>query len=301
VSGAYRLLRAVVGGAGLAPLPLARAAGRGLGLLAHRLDRRHREIARANLAASFPERSPAWAAETARACYAHLGQVAAEIPSLLRLSTEQIGRRVRFARPERLEAVRRALDEGRGAFFLTGHIGNWEWLSLAIAREVGPNAIVARPLDWPPADRLVNSWRTATGHEILPKAGSARRILQALRRNMPVGVLLDQNVDWYDGVWVDFFGRPACTNKGLALLALHSRAPVFPIWCWRRADGCFEAHVGEELPLLQSGDKTADVWENTQIYTKALEEIVRQRPEQWFWLHQRWKTKPFQRWPREGG
>jgi KDO2-lipid IV(A) lauroyltransferase len=268
--------------------------------LAHRLDRRHREIARANLAACFPEKGPAWAARTARECYAHLGQVAAEIPSLVRLPPGRIRERVRFAEPERLEEVREVLRRGGGLFFLTGHLGNWEWLSLAIGSEVGPNAIVARPLDWPPADRLVNSWRTSTGHEILPKASSARRILQALRRGRPVGVLLDQNVDWYDGVWVDFFGRPACTNKGLALLALHSRAPVYPIWCWRQADGGFEAHVGPRLELIETGDKTADVWENTQLYTKTLEEIIRQRPEQWFWLHQRWKTKPWQPWPRGG-
>ena len=133
-----------------------------------------------------------------------------------------------------------------------------------------------------------------------PKAGSARRSLSWLRREKkPVGVLLDQNVDWYKGVFAEFFGRPACTNKGLALLAMSTGAPVLPYYSFRAPDGSFDVYVDPEIPLVKTGDKIQDVWDNTQNYTKALERIIRRRPEQWFWLHQRWKTKPYHRWPRE--
>jgi KDO2-lipid IV(A) lauroyltransferase len=123
--------------------------------------------------------------------------------------------------------------------------------------------------------------------------------LRSLKQGNFIGILLDQNVDWYDGEWVDFFGRPACTNKGLALLAMKTKAPVIPVWSWRRDDGNFELHIGQEVPLIDTGDKAQDVWDNTQAYTKVLEDIIRKRPEQWFWLHQRWKTKPYHLWPRE--
>lgn len=96
-----------------------------------------------------------------------------------------------------------------------------------------------------------------------------------------------------------FFGRPACTNKGLALLARSTEAPVIAHYNWRADDGKFDVYFSPEIPLVKTGDKTMDIWQNTQNYTKVLEDIIRQKPEQWFWLHQRWKTKPFQPWPRE--
>lgn len=294
---ASMMLRGLAYTASLPPAGLCNAAGRGLGKLAHGLDSRHRIIMRENLAASFPDKDDKWVRDTARACYAHIGQVASEIPRLLRYSPEQLMARTRF---HGHDVYYRAMAKGKGLLLLTGHIGNWEWASVVSGIVAGPCCVVARPLDWKPADELVNRWRTKTGHIVAPKAGSARRILSWLRREKkPVGVLLDQNVDWYDGVWVDFFGRPACTNKGLALLAMSTGAPVLPFYSFRAPDGSFDVYVDPEIPLVKTGDKTQDVWDNTQNYTKALERIIRRRPEQWFWLHQRWKTKPYHRWPRE--
>lgn len=295
---ADHLLRIGMQAAGLPSLERARAVGRALGRLAWRLDRRHRDIVRRNLAASFPEKDPAWVEATARACYQHLGQVAAEIPHLWRYGPQEIRARTRWATPEVVAELRRDLARGRGVFILTGHIGNWEWLNVAFCLEMGPAIVVARPIDWPPADRLVNQWRTKTGATMVPKAGSMRRLLAHARAGGVTGILLDQNVDWYDGVWVDFFGRPACTNKGLALLARKTGAAVYPGWCWRADDGMLEIHLAPEVPTRRTRDKTQDVWENTQRYTRALEDIIRRRPEQWFWVHQRWKTRPWQPWPR---
>lgn len=295
----YRLLHAIMKGMGLPPLAMMRALGGGLGRMAYALDERHRRIIRDNLSASFPERDAAWVDATAKACYAHLGKVAMEIPRLLSWPREKIISHVRVMQPERLARMHELKAKGQGAFMLTGHIGNWEWLNMVWGWLAGRTDVVARPIDYAPADRLVTDWRSRAGQKVIPKAGSARTLLRSLRQGNFIGILLDQNVDWYDGEWVDFFGRPACSNKGLALLAMKTKAPVIPVWSWRRDDGGFEMHIGGEMAPIITGDKTQDVWDNTQAYTKALEDIIRQRPEQWFWLHQRWKTKPYHLWPRE--
>ncbi|MGD9124567.1 MAG: lysophospholipid acyltransferase family protein [Desulfarculaceae bacterium] len=293
---AYHILRGGLLLTSLQPMALARALGRGLGKLGFSLDQRHRLIVQNNLQAAYPNCNKAWLETTAKLCFAHLGQVAMEIPHIVRLSPEQIAARTRYHGLENWEA---ANARNKGVMFLTGHIGNWEWTSLAVGYKVGELCVVARPLDWPPADQMVNHWRTKTGHQIVPKANSARKLLRTLQNKGQAAVLLDQNVDWYDGVWVDFFGRPACTNKGLALLALHTGAPVVPGYALRADDGFFDVFIEPEIPLVKTGDKTKDVWQNTQNYTSALERIIRQKPEQWFWMHQRWKTKPYHLWPRE--
>lgn len=294
---AYHLLHAGAWLASLTPLGLARASGALLGRLGSRLDQRHWDIVTANLRQSFPDKDEDWVRQTALDCYAHLGQVLAELPRVIRLSPRAILEQTRHHGLDHLEAAR---ARGKGVLLLTGHIGNWEWASVASGVIVGGACLVARPLDWEPAERLVNQWRTKSGNDVVPKARSARQILRALKQNRLAAALLDQNVDWYDGEWVDFFGRLACTNKGLALLALATKAPVLPYYNFRAPDGLFDVYFGPEVPLIDSGDKLQDVWDNTQRYTKTLEEIIRQRPEQWFWMHQRWKTKPFHLWPRQG-
>jgi KDO2-lipid IV(A) lauroyltransferase len=293
---AYAALRAGLWLGGLPPLALSRALGRGLGQLTCRLDARHRGIVLDNLRASFPERDEAWVQATARACFTHLGQMALEIPRLVSASPKAILARTRHYGLEHLETTR---AKGRGVLLLTGHLGNWEWAAVASGLVVGGACLVARPLDWPPAERLVSYWRGKSGNSVVPKSRSARQLLSVLQRNGLVAALLDQNVDWYDGEWVELFGRPACTNKGLALLAMRTKAPVLTYHNFRATDGVFDICFGPEIPLVESGDKTQDVWDNTQNFTRALENIIRQRPEQWFWMHQRWKTKPFHLWPRE--
>jgi KDO2-lipid IV(A) lauroyltransferase len=121
-----------------------------------------------------------------------------------------------------------------------------------------------------------------------------RAMIRSLKRNEIVGILIDQNVAWYEGVFVDYFGRPACTTDGLALLALHTGAPVLPGYIVRLHDGRYRLVIGPEVEVTRTGDWDADVLVNTQRFTKVIEETVRQYPDQWFWVHQRWKTKPCQ-------
>ncbi len=291
----YRLMHGGLVAASLVPLGLLRGLGRGLGSLAGRLDSRHWGIVTDNLRQSFPERGEDWVRDTARACYRHLGQLLLELPPLVGLKPAAILERTRH---HGLDNVEQARAQGKGVFLLTGHIGNWEWASVASGLILGGVCMVARPLDWPPAEELVKGWRCKTGNIMVPKARSARALLRVLKQGGIAAALLDQNVDWYDGEWVDFFGRPACTNKGLALLAMATGAPVLTYHNFRAPDGSYDAYFGPPIPLVKTGDKLQDVWDNTRNYTKALEEIIRQRPEQWFWMHQRWKTKPFHAWPR---
>jgi KDO2-lipid IV(A) lauroyltransferase len=125
-----------------------------------------------------------------------------------------------------------------------------------------------------------------------------RKILRALKQKESVVVLLDQNMDWYEGVFVDFFGKSACTNQGLALMALTTEAPVIPVFLVRDGQR-FITEFLEEIPLVRTGDRRKDLEENTQRYTQTLEAVVRRFPGQWLWVHQRWKTRPCHPWPRE--
>ena len=117
--------------------------------------------------------------------------------------------------------------------------------------------------------------------------------MAAIKRNKMVGVLLDQNVDWYEGVFINFLGRPACTSKGLALMALKTDVPVIPAFTVRKTDGRYRVIFGEEIQLKRSGDRTRDVEENTELFTRAIEYYIKKYPDHWFWFHRRWKTLPY--------
>lgn len=278
------------------PLPLMRKAGRILGRLIQACDKRHKNIVLDNLRLSFPDKDALWINQTARMCFEHLGMVICELPFLSAAPLEKL---VRITRVHGLNRLDPLLERKQGYFALTGHIGNWEWCNLLLGALGYRGNVIARPLDNKSLDIVVNHWRERSGQTVVSKFVSARKILPLLKSGQGVGILLDQNMDWYDGPWVDFFGRPACTNHGLALLAMFTKLPVFPLYCFRAEDGYFDIHVDEPLELCLSGDRSKDVWLNTQNYTKALENIIRQKPAQWLWLHQRWKTKNYSPWPRK--
>jgi KDO2-lipid IV(A) lauroyltransferase len=136
--------------------------------------------------------------------------------------------------------------------------------------------------------------RTINGNVMIPKGGTGKRIMELLKQNQFVGIMSDQNVSAREGVFVDFFGRPACTGVGLAVLALRSGAPVLPGFMARQKSGKYKLILKPLVEISRTGDYEADLRENTQRFTKVVEEIVREYPDQWFWIHQRWKTKTCQ-------
>jgi KDO2-lipid IV(A) lauroyltransferase len=285
----YRLLRFFIRMVSCIPLPVAQFMGKMLGSLAFLLPMSRKAVALDNLIQSFsPEMNADEAKRLLRKIYIHFGQMFLEVPHAVRLNPGNLHRYVVF---ESEEHFLDALKNGKGVLALTGHLGNWEIVSTVSAIRFGNTAVVARPMDFEPLGRLMIDLRSRYGTEIIPKQRSMRKLLTSLRENKIIGILLDQNVDWYEGAFVDFFGRPACTNKGLALVALKTGAPVVPIFSAKAKDGRYRIVIGKEVDLIRTGDKLKDVEENTALFTSIIERHIRKHPEQYFWFHKRWKTK----------
>ncbi|MBW1721883.1 MAG: lysophospholipid acyltransferase family protein [Deltaproteobacteria bacterium] len=295
----YRLLSILIHGMALIPLPVGRVLGKGLGRLFPILPTSRTSIVLENIRRAFP--GTEWAKnpkKLLRKVYLHFGQMLFEVPHILRMNPANMDRYVLFEGKEILERV---LAKGKGCFLLTAHFGNWEMMSAAVTLLFPRLAIVVRPIDFAPLDRLISEIRTRFGTEIIPKRKAMRQVLKAIKEKKNVGILLDQNVDWYEGVFVDFLGRRACTNKGLARLALKTGAPVVPVFSVRQGDGRIKIIFEPELTPIKSGDKTRDVEEATIRFTKVIENYIRKHPDHWFWFHRRWKTRPYCRIPESKG
>lgn len=221
----------------------------------------------------------------------HFGQMVFEVPHILRLNRNNLHRYVVFQNTDVLD---HALRQGKGAFILTAHFGNWELMSASLSLHLpGKKGAVVRPVDFRPADQIISLVRSRFGTEVIPKKRAMKRLLNGVRENMLMGILLDQNVDWYEGVFVLFLQGLACTNKGLALLAMKTGTPVIPMFSVREPDGRFRVICEEPIPISHSGDKIRDIEDNTQSFTRVIERYVLRYPDHWFWFHRRWKTRPF--------
>ncbi|MBT3258843.1 MAG: lysophospholipid acyltransferase family protein [Deltaproteobacteria bacterium] len=227
----------------------------------------------------------------------HFAQMLFEVPHVFKLNIKNLHRYVYF---ENEEALAEALARGKGCFILTGHFGNWELMSAAVTLKFQTSGIaVARPADFAPVEDLLMRLRTRFGTEIIPKKKAMKKLLRGTRENKAMGILLDQNVDWYEGVFVPFLGQPACTNKGLALIAMKTEAPVIPIFSARQPDGRYRVVFEKEVDLIRSGSKLSDTEENTALFNRIINKYIYWYPEQWFWFHKRWKTRPSCPFPRK--
>jgi len=274
------------------PIGLSRSMGRALGRFMAVLLRRRVTSSLDNLRYIFGDTlSESQLVRMNGRIISHFTQMLFEAPHILRLNPQNLDRYVVF---ENEEALARAIEKGKGAFMLTGHFGNWELMSGATALKIrSNNAVVVRPLDFEPANRLMTTLRSRFGTEIIPKRRAMKRLLSADKENKVIGILLDQNVDWYEAGRVPFMGRPACTNSGLALVALRTGSPVVPMFSVREPDGRFRIVFEDEVVLRRTGDKIKDVEENTAVFNQIIERYIRTHPDQWFWFHRRWKTKPY--------
>lgn len=261
------------------------------GWLLYRLDGRHRRLVQDQLRMAFPDWPFSRVREVAWNCYANFGRSAAEFARLGRADREAI---LGWVTVEGREHLDRAVAGGRGVLFVTAHLGNWELMGV-VCNLLGYRLFpVARPLDNPWLNRLVDQIRSRHGSIVVSKKeeSAPRELIQALRDGDCVGILLDQNMAPYDGVFVEFFGRPACTAKGLALIARRTGAPILPAFIVRETDGRHRLIVQPPVELSRTRDLERDVVTNTARCTAVIEQMVRRYPDQWLWMHRRWKTQP---------
>lgn len=267
-------------------LERAEALGRGAGAFFRFLAGRRRALAERNLSRAFPEKSPADIAELSRRVFAHFGGVAAELLWSLDETQPELLSRVAI---EGEEEARRAMAAGRGLFFLTAHLGNWEVGAVVTASLGLPLTVVVRPLDNPLLEERLRSFRERSGNRVLPKADAAREILRTLRRGGAIGILTDQHAHPPDAVVSTFFGRPASTTTSLARLADRTEALILPTFALRTAPGRYRLVFGDALDVrtLSPDERTTEAL--TARVNAICEEMVRRHPEQWLWLHNRWR------------
>jgi Kdo2-lipid IVA lauroyltransferase/acyltransferase len=265
------------------------ALGRGLGGIWGDLDRRHVARAVDQLRCAFPDWDASRLLRTARGVYRHFGQVLFDILWLQGRSREAVLGIVEFVGSEHASAV---IAAGRGAVYATGHLGNWEVLALAHAWQRGPVAVVARALENPALDERLVAFRRQAGSTVIYKQKALAQALRFLRSGGGVAMLIDQNVAASDGVFVDFFGRPAATTTVAAALAMKTGAALVPCHIETLPNGRYR--ITYEAPLRWSPaiDRKIEIARLTQELTARIEAWVRATPEQWLWMHRRWKTQP---------
>ncbi len=287
---AYAVVSSVVKLAGALPRSLARALAEGLARMLFAVTPKLRKTAEFNLKLAFPQWTNARREATIRAMVRSLGWMAAEFARMPRYTREHIEEIIVLDGHENfLEGQRR----GKGVLFLTAHMGAWELSSYAHAVYGYPLHYMARPLDNARLDGLVNRYRGLSGNAPIFKNESARLMLRILKEAGTVGILADQNTMREEGAFVDFFGVPACTTTGIARVALHTGAAVVPGYAvWDESLKKYRLRFEPPLELVRTGDAERDIVENTQRFAKVTEEIIRKYPEQWVWVHARWKTRP---------
>jgi KDO2-lipid IV(A) lauroyltransferase len=286
----YALVWPFIKGIGLLPRPVARAIGITLGLTVYALHGRLRRVGLRNLALAFPEMADSERRRLLRGEFISLGRQLAEVCLFPRYTRENVSRTIAY---DGFENFERAYARGQGVLFLTGHIGAWELSAFAHSLNGHPLSIVMRSLDNPYIDRLLQSYRTMHGNRTVDKDDFVRGLLGAMRAGETVGILMDTNMTPPQGVFVDFFGVPACTASGLARIALRTDAAVVPgFTVWDAKQRKYILRFEPAVELIRTADNEADIVANTAKFTNAIEEIIRQYPDQWLWVHRRWKTRP---------
>jgi Kdo2-lipid IVA lauroyltransferase/acyltransferase len=222
--------------------------------------------------------------EIADGVFLSIARLLAAFARLPRFTPQNISKLIRY---DGLENFQNAMAKGRGVLVATAHLGNWELSAFSHAWMTAPMHIVVRPLDNARIDALVERYRALSGNRIIEKKDAARGILKALKAGDAVGILIDQNTTLDQGVFIDFFGMKACAGTAFAKLAHHSGAAVVPGFAlWSKEEQRYILRFYPEIPM------TGDVQQDTQLIHAQLESVIRQYPDQWLWIHRRWKTRP---------
>ncbi len=280
-------LRLIVGPLRAMPLPLARRCGRTLGSVLYALLGRYRRVALKNLTLVYgAEKSHAEIVGMARDVFQNFGETAVEFVKLPQLDWEATKNLAVVTGQEHLDA---AMALGRGVLLISGHFGNWEFMSRYVTLLGHKINVVVRDARDPVATKLLADTREGYGVNVLYRGSSARTIYSLLKKNQMVGILPDQNAA---DVFVPFFGFPTGTVNGPAALHLMTKAPILFVWCTRRPDGRFDITAEPPVMCEATKDRDADIAAITTLINARLEAQVRKNPTQWLWLHDRWKASP---------
>ncbi len=243
-----------------------------------------------NLALAFPKNSQAERRRILGGVFTSLGRQLAEVCLFPTYTRENVSKVIVY---DGFENFERAHTRGKGVLYLTAHLGAWELSAFAHSLQGYPLRIVMRGMDNPYLDRMVQRYRSMHGNSMVDKDNFVRGLLAAMRAGETVGILMDTNMTPPQGVFVDFFGLPACTASGLARIALRTDAAVVPgFTIWDPALGKYRLRFDPALKLIRTGDEESDIVANTALFTKVIEAYVRRYPDQWLWVHRRWKTRP---------
>ena len=275
---------------GAMPRPLARFVGARTAALLFWMRPRLRAAAAENLELAFPDWTDKQRRAAIRGMVRQLGWMAAEFAHFPKHTKENIDRIILL---DGFENFANAQARGKGVLFLTGHMSAWEMAPFAQALYGNPLYFLVRPIDNARVDALITRYRCLNGNQPIDKSQSARAVLKVLRDKGTVGILADQNTQPSEGVFVDFFGIPASTTAGIARFALHTGAAVVPVFVhWDQPSRKYRLSFYPEVELVRTGDDATDIRENTQRFTREIENYVRRHPDQWLWVHRRWKARP---------
>lgn len=285
----YAATRAMVGTLRLLPWRRASDIGARMATLAYRPFGIRRGVTERQIAAAFPEYTPEQVAKVARASYESLGRTSIETAVLPGTPREELLRR--FELVEGWDLLEAARAEGKGVIIVTGHLGNWEYGGAYVAARGMPFDAVTRGMANPLFDEYIRRTRAEIGFEVIHDAEAVRRTPRALKEGRVIAMVCDQDGLNLASSFVPFFGRPAKTPRGPAVFALRLGVPLIFAASVRRPSGNY-ALLLSRLPVVQTGDRDADIEAIVRGYTSRLEEYVRQYPDQYFWQHRRWRRQP---------
>ena len=286
----YTLALLLVKSFEIMPRGLAHHTAKTLAWLGFHLAGRQRRSGFHNLRMVFPNLDRREHERILRGCFQNLGRLLVEFTHFRELNKSNISQ---FVVHDGLDNYLEGLRRGRGVLFMTAHFGAWELSSFAHAVYGYPLKFLVRPIDNSRVEQLISGYRTFSGNIPIQRRSAARGVLKALRANEAVGILFDQNTTRSEGVFAEFFGIPAATTPSIALFALRTGAAVVPgFLIWDAALGKHRLRLDPPVELINTGDLDRDVLENTKLFNKILEGYVRKYPDQWLWIHRRWKTRP---------
>lgn len=253
-----------------------------------------RRVGRKNMEIVFPKLDEAAKTKLIKQSFESLGRMLGEASQFGKTSCEEIGKIIDFRFDPAEEAVYNEIrSRGRGAIILSPHMGNWELLVFAYSALRQPISYLARPIDNPMVEDLTVRVRTRFGNRPINKTNSVAEAVRILRTGGTLGILADVNAHPREGVFVPFFGIPACTSTGVAMLAKRTNAIIVPLCCvWEASEKKYRVINGRIIEPADTGDRQRDILETTAAFTAEIENFVRACPGQWLWIHKRWKTRP---------